>query len=179
MQNSVIKGWIDGVFMQFPISIGKIELDVSADGFGPLMRMAASEKSGPASRFQVPNCTISISSPIVERNFLPKSPANQRACNSISVGTRCEVKSACSWTRDAQAFPHSDSHRGRYSLITESPLLRGSQLVRLEWFRADFRFLNNRRGVAFAKFSAICSTMAARERGKTKRYFGPFPAAGK
>ena len=58
----------------------------------PLMQIAASEKSGPASRFHVPNWTMSILSPLVEMKLRPKSPANQRACNSSSEGMRGETK---------------------------------------------------------------------------------------
>ena len=53
----------------------------------PSIRIAASEKSGPAARFQVPNCTTSIARPSAGES-LPKSPANQRACNSSSLKLR-------------------------------------------------------------------------------------------
>jgi hypothetical protein len=84
-------------------------------GSPPFIRIAASRKSGPASRFQVPNWTISILSPEVVTKCFPKSPANQRAYSSSSPGICCGGKSVCSRTR---VVSRNSEYRSAKSIIT-------------------------------------------------------------
>src|SRR5437879_102252 len=56
MQHSVFEGWIGGVTVRLPISIGEIELDVATNWFAPVQ--ADSRVAEIRSRFAIPNAKL-------------------------------------------------------------------------------------------------------------------------
>ena len=82
----------------------------------PRSVIAVSVKSGPASRFHTPNCTMRTGSPAVVVKSRPKSPANQCACNSSSSNCRGTRSSGVSRRR----MSSSDAYRWAGSIAALS-----------------------------------------------------------
>ena len=98
MKDGVVERGIGGMAVRFPTAIGQVELDRAANWFAAIDPDDGVGKIGAG--FAVPGAELDDLDFVAgDRNFLPKSPANQRACNSSSFGVRSAGKSARSWTR--------------------------------------------------------------------------------
>lgn len=101
VQDRAVKRRIRRVAVPFPAAVGELEFDAAADRLGAINANCRVAEIRPGSRFQTPNWTISICSPPMARKVEPKSPANQRACNSSSEQVRGVTSNGRSRTRAA------------------------------------------------------------------------------
>src|SRR5213078_907908 len=99
MEHRLFKCRISGVTVRFPTAINDIELDAAADWLAAVYPDRSVAKIG--SGLAIPGAKLDDVDLVGGgcEKCLPKSPANQRACSSNSLGIRCGGKRARSRMR--------------------------------------------------------------------------------